>query len=121
MTDDSFYLISHHNTVLYVDVVGRQIRHAPLGIAPLNLLLETTGLRGRLILTSTISDDDAHQVSLVQSSGMIRTRTGRVAADCHVERFADERIAIRARERYLSADQDGVVRNDRDWCQGWEE
>jgi hypothetical protein len=120
MPNDWCHLISHHNTVLYVDVVTQQIRHAPLGIAPLNLLFETIGLRGRLIVAGTFSEEDAHQVSLVQSSGAIRAQIGCGAADCYVETFADERIAIRTRQHCLSADQDGLIRNNREWCNDWE-
>jgi FkbM family methyltransferase len=41
--------------------------------------------------------------------------------DFHVEKFWNGSIALRLKEFYLSADSDGVVRNDRKVCREWEQ
>jgi hypothetical protein len=114
-----YYLVSHHDTILYVDEHAQRLRHAPFGVAPLNLVLELADPRGRLMMRKGSSSED-RQVSFTQSAGEIRTQPGRVALDLHIETFADDSIGIRAGEHYVGADQIGGVHNDRDWCREWE-
>ena len=114
-----YYLVSHHDTILYVDEEARRLRHAPFGIAPLNLVLELTGPQGRLMMRRG-SSSEVRQVSFTQSAGEIRTGPRRADPDLHIETFADDSIGIRAGERYMRADQIGGVHNDRDWCRDWE-
>src|SRR5580704_19756074 len=114
-----YYLVSHHDTILYVDEDAQRLRHAPFGVAPLNLVLELADPRGRLMMRKGSSSED-RQVSFTQSAGEIRTQPGRVALDLHIETFADDSIGIRAGEHYVGADQIGGVHNDRDWCREWE-
>jgi hypothetical protein len=111
--------VSHHDTILYVDEDAQRLRHAPFGVAPLNLVLELAGPRGRLMMRKGSSSED-RQVSFTQSAGEIRTQPGRAALDLHIETFADDSIGIRAGEHYVGADQIGGVHNDRDWCREWE-
>jgi hypothetical protein len=114
-----YYLVSHHDTILYVDEDAQRLRHAPFGVAPLNLVLELAGPRGRLMMRKGSSSED-RQVSFAQSAGEIRTQPGRAALDLHIETFADDSIGIRAGEHYVGADQIGGVRNDITWCREWE-
>lgn len=113
------YLISYHNTVLYADPVGECLRHAPLGVAQLNLVLELRGNRGRLIMKGN-SPSQTRQVSLTQSSSKICIQKERIDFDCHIDAFADDCVGVRAGEQYLAADLDGIVRNNRGWCREWE-
>ena len=114
-----YYLISHHNTVVYVDVASQCLRHAPLGTAPLNLLLEIDGDRARLVMKDERSDS-FRQLSIEHPSGKISEHIGNDGLDCRVETFDGGTVALRVREQYVSADSDGRVRNDRDWCREWE-
>ena len=114
-----YYLVSHHDTILYVDEDAQRLRHAPFGVAPLNLVLELAGPRGRLMMRKGSSSEDRH-VSFTQSAGEMRTQPGRAALDLHIETFADDSIGIRAGEHYVGADQIGGVRNDVTWCREWE-
>jgi hypothetical protein len=113
------YLISYHNTLLYADPVSQCLRHAPLGVAQLNLVIELNGNRGRLIMKED-APSQTRQVSFTQSSGKIRIQKERIEFDCHIETFADDCVGVRAKEQYLAADLDGIVRNNRDWCREWE-
>jgi hypothetical protein len=114
-----YYLVSHHDTILYVDEDAQRLRHAPFGIAPLNLVLELTSPRGRLIMRR-VSSSEGRQVSFTQSAGEIRTGPRRAVPDLHIETFADDSIGIRAGEHYVGADQIGGVHNDVTWCREWE-
>src|SRR6202790_995249 len=75
-----YYLVSHHDTILYADVGRRRLRHTPFGIAPLNLALELGGLRGRLIMKGG-SPSEVRQLSIAESTGETRTRLGRADLD----------------------------------------
>jgi hypothetical protein len=114
-----YYLVSAHDTILYADGDLQLLKHAPFGIAPLNLVLELEGPRGRLLMRDD-SQSEVRQVLIEQSAGEIRTHMGRAEFDCQIEIFADDRIGIRTSEHYLAPDRDGVVRNNRSWCEDWE-
>src|SRR5229473_3726783 len=118
-TQRYYYLISHHNTIVYVDLASQCLRHAPLGTAPLNLLLEIDGERARLVMKDERSGD-LRQLSIEHSSGKISEHMGDVELDCSVETFDGGTVALRFREQCVSADSDGRVRNDRDHCREWE-
>ena len=109
-----YYLISHHDTILYVDEDAQHLRHAPFGIAPLNLVLELSGSQGRLVMRRG-SLSEVRQVSFSQSTGEIRTTPRRADLDLHVETFGDGSVGIRAGERYVGADIRGIVFNDIAW------
>jgi hypothetical protein len=113
-----YYLVSHHDTILYVDAEFQLLRHAPFGIAPMNLVLEIAGLRGRLLMTGK-SASDIRQVSFAQSGIELHTQVSRADLDCHVETFADDNISILSDKHYLGADLDGVV-HSKTWCRDWE-
>jgi hypothetical protein len=114
-----YYLVSHHDTILYADEGLRRLRHAPFGIAPLNLVLELVGPRGRLIMKGG-SLSEVRQLFIAESTGETCTRLCRIVPDLHIETFADDSIGLRIGEHYVSADQVGLVHSDRDWCREWE-
>ena len=110
---DQYYLVTHHDTLVFVDEHLKLLRHAPFGIAPLNLVIELDNRRGRFVVKR-------QQLPVATSPGQVIAQLGRGNADCEVEAFADGSIGVRAGERYLSADMDGVVRNNRGVCLDWE-
>jgi hypothetical protein len=112
-----YYLISHHNTILYEDPQSCQLRHAAFETAPLNLLLEFEDSRGRLCSRGRLSRELS---SPAQPAGQLELRNGGVDFDCKIESFADDTVGIRVAGQYISADADGLVRNNRDWCRDWE-
>jgi len=64
--------------------------------------------------------DSFRQLSIEHPSGKISEHIGNDGLDCRVETFDGGTVALRVREQYVSADSDGRVRNDRDWCREWE-
>ena len=84
-----YYLVSVHDTILYADMDSKHLRHAPFGTAPLNLVLELAGPRGRLLINGN-SPSEIRQVSFTQSSSEIHTQKGRADFDCHIENFPDD-------------------------------
>jgi hypothetical protein len=118
-TQGYYYLISHHNTIVYVDVAAQCLRHAPLGTAPLNLLLEIDGERARLVMKDERSRH-LRQVSIEQPSGKINEHIGNAELEYFVETFDEGVVGLRVREQYVSADLDGRVRNNRALCRAWE-
>src|SRR6202040_3340294 len=94
---------------------AQRLRHAPFGVASLNLVLELAGPQGRLMLRRS-SSSEGRQISFTQSAGEIRAAPRRADLDLHIETFADDSIGIRAGELYVGADQIGGVRNELHWC-----
>jgi hypothetical protein len=115
----AYYLVSHHNTVVYIDEGSKRLRHAPLGTARLNFLLELRGDRAQLIVTGG-SPSERLPTSFGRETDEIRVHAGASDLACVIERFPGDDIAIRIGELYVTADGDGVVRNDRNWCREWE-
>jgi hypothetical protein len=112
---NQYYLASHHDTILCVAEGAHRLCHLPFGIAPMNLVLELAGQRGRLL---TMDDHSAvlRQVSFSQPTGEIRLQEGRGQLDLDIETFSDGSIGMRQGAWYVVAEMDGFVRNDRDWC-----
>jgi hypothetical protein len=111
-----YFLVSHHNTLLYADREQRRLRHAGLGSAPWNLVIERFGADVRLLMLGD-ENDDLRPISLVHPTGEFRTGV----MDYLVETLEDGRVSLKVGRNYLSADLDGLVRNDRAWCREWEQ
>ena len=115
-----YNLLTCHNTIVYIDPELKQLRHGPRETAPLNLALHLVDGKGSLV---------------VVSGQLVGTRVGfsqngsEVALDgenpehsvCCVDILPDGRVGIRFGDTYISADWDGVVRNDRKHCLAWEQ
>lgn len=114
-----YYLISHHNTVLYVDEESKHLRHAALGTASLNLVLEVRDDRAQLMMTGS-SPSERLPLSLTPANGEVCAQTGGAEPGCTIDRLPREEVAIRLGELYASADADGIVRSNRSWCRDWE-
>jgi hypothetical protein len=115
-----YYLISHHGTVLYIHSAGSlSLRHASLELASLNLVLEIEDARARLLMVEN-SASGVRQVSFVRTKGEIHAQSSRTDFDCDIVTFADGSVGIRLRDKYVSANLDGMVRNNRTWCREWE-
>lgn len=112
-SDEQYYLVSDHDTVLYFESQSHRLRHGPFGIAPFNLILEVVGARGWLITPEG-------QLSFLSSEGEMSRNSGRADPEYHIENFPDGRIGIRVDERYLCAEWDGAARNNRTWCLDFE-
>jgi hypothetical protein len=111
-----YYLVSAHDTIVYMDADAQRVRHGPFGTVPLNLVLQLAGSMGRLL----IKDDHVKQISFSEPAGVIPTKTEHGHFDCQIETFPDNTIGIRLDERYLSADMDRLAKCDRISCQRWE-
>ncbi|MGX7874082.1 hypothetical protein ACVDG5_016200 [Mesorhizobium sp. ORM6] len=115
---DQYYLITHHDTVVYVDADFKLVRHAPFGIAPWSLVIELAGQRGRLLMRGN-SPGEVRQLSVGRSGRDIGVHTDRANLDCDIENFPDGSIGIRTGDHYLGSDLDGAVRR-KNWCRDWE-
>jgi glycosyltransferase involved in cell wall biosynthesis len=115
----AYYLVSHHNTVVYIDEDSKRLRHAPLGTARLNFLLELSGDRAQLMVTGGFPSERL-PASFGRETDEIRVHAGASDLACVIERLPGDEIAIRIGELYVTADWDGVVRNNRNWCREWE-
>jgi hypothetical protein len=115
-----YFLVSHHDTILFVDEAAQQVRHGPFGIAPLNLVLELEGQRGRLVLLGDAPSND-RQLSFATRAGETRFLSHSADLDLETEWFADGSIGLRVNELYVVAELDGIVRNDRTWCRAFEQ
>ena len=118
-SDDRYYLISHHDTILFVDEAAQRFGHGPFGIAPLNLVLELADLQGRLILLSSDLSKN-RRLSFAQPSGETCLSQA-FDPDFQVDWFADGSVGLRMNELYIAADLGGIVRNDRSWCRAFEQ
>jgi hypothetical protein len=113
---DQYHLITHHDTVVFVDADFRLVCHAPFGIAPWSLVIELAGQKGRLLMRGE-SPGEVRQLSAWRYDSDIGT--DRANLDCDIENFSDGSIGIRAGDHYLGSDLDGAVRR-KNWCRDWE-
>jgi hypothetical protein len=118
---DRFFLVTHHDTIVYFDDATQRIRHQPLGIAPLNLAAELAGACMRLVVAAGGDPPRERLVSFIQSDGAIGFPASNDAAAMTVETFADGGVGLRCGDHYVVADLDGLVRNDRPWCRAFEQ
>lgn len=114
-----YFLVSDHDTVVFCDVAGHFLRHSPLGIAPLNLIVEVRANCGRLLRKTALPGKERH-LALTSTNGSIAERENDAAFDLEIEHFDDGRIGLKAGNNYIAADYDGKVRNNRIWCRDWE-
>lgn len=95
-----FFLVTHHDTIVYFDWTAMTLRHGPLGIAPLNLSVAL----------------DANEAALIASDG----EGGTHPMSFQLEAAGDDCIGLRHANRYASADGGGHVRIDRGALSDWE-
>ncbi len=48
--DEGFFIVSHHDTVLFYDFEAGVVRHGPFGIAPLNFIVAFKGLNAQFFV-----------------------------------------------------------------------
>jgi hypothetical protein len=118
-SEDLYYLATDHDTVVYLDWVASRRRHAPLGLGRLNLLCEVLGSRARL-WAAPDGGSGLRRLSFASDLGEIRLEPERGEADHGVAPITDLIIGQRIGALFLSADLDGLVRNNRPLCQRWE-
>lgn len=115
---DQYYLITHHDTVVFFDTDLRRVRHAPFGIAPWSLAIELAGQKGRLLAQGK-SPGEVRQLSVGTADNDATTHVTPTSFDCDIETFSDGSVGIRTGDHYLGSDLDGFVR-PKDWCREWE-
>ena len=118
-SDDLYYLATDHDTVVYLDPEASRLRHAPLGLGRLNLLCEILDGRARL-WAAPDGGSGLRRLSFAAELGEIRLEPERGEADHRVVPITDLIIGLRIGQFFLSADLDGLVRNNRQLCQRWE-
>ncbi len=89
-----YYLISHHNTVLYVDEASKHLRHAALGTAPLNLVLELRDDRAQLMMTGS-SPSERRPISLIRVDDELCAQVGGAEPGCIIDYLTREEVGIR--------------------------
>ncbi|MFO1161094.1 MAG: hypothetical protein U1E60_19790 [Reyranellaceae bacterium] len=94
-----FFLVTHHDTVVYFDWDTMQLRHGPFGVVPLNL---TVQLADREAILNVESDTGRHRLVF------------------RLEEAGDVGIGLMCDGNYASADADGLVRPDRTAMSDWE-
>jgi hypothetical protein len=119
-SSERYFLVSHHDTILFVDQAAQQFCHGPFGIAQLNLALELEGYRGRLVLMGDAPARD-RRLSFATPAGETRFLSASFDSDLRIERFDDGSIGLRINELYVAADLDGLIRCDRSWCRAFEQ
>ena len=104
-----FYLVTEHDTVVHFDPGGQELRHGPLGIAPLHTCAELLDDRVRLWVGAVDGRDPPDDARRWVSP-----------LDFRLEWFFDGTVALVADGNYLRASIDGSARNDRQVCLEWE-
>jgi FkbM family methyltransferase len=61
------------------------------------------------------------QISIDPATALVSMREPGAEYDFRIEKVANDAVALRLHELYVSADADGIVRNDRNVCREWEE
>jgi hypothetical protein len=95
-----FFLVTHHDTIVYFDWTTMTLRHGPLGIVPFNLTVALLADEATL----TASDEEGRTHSVAFQS----------------EAAGDDCIGLKHANRYACADSGGHVRVDRSVLSDWE-
>ena len=116
---DLFHMVTDHDTIVYLDQQTWHLKHAPLGIAPLNFVLETVGSQARVW---AVLDEGSElcQLHFCSKDGTVKPEHGRSVPDCGILPIANLVFGVRIGERYLSAGLGGLIHNDCPHCQRWE-
>jgi hypothetical protein len=116
---DHYVLVSDHDTILYYDGETGRLKHAPFGLAPLNLAFQRREERGRLLLGRS-SADSVIPLTFAGQNGLVRPVNDDDEAWFESAYYTDGTVSIRRTETYLGADLDGYAYNNRTWCLQWE-
>jgi len=119
MPQPVYRLISYHGTALYLDTDSLRLCHAPSGIAPENLVIELAGNRCQLVWVD-IGSNQRSQLTIASSQGHVHVSREPTEFNLNVRRISNDAIAIEVQDKFLSSDDDGLVRIDRPWCREWE-
>jgi hypothetical protein len=117
---ERYFLVSHHDTILFVDEAAQQFRHGPFGIAPLNLVLELASTGGYLVLLGDILAND-RKLSFATPAGETQFLSDAFDPNFEIEWFADGRVGLRIKGLYVVAEWDGFTRSNRSWCRAFEQ
>jgi hypothetical protein len=114
-----FYLVTHHDTILYFDCKSKFLRHGPYGTVPLNVVIELSGRLGRLRIK------DCNDIAIGQPSvepadlaRLFRLTDSDIAFD--IETYAEGTVSLRLDGSHLGADQGGAI-SMKSWCREWEQ
>lgn len=109
----------------YYDGDAGIIGHARPDVVPHNFCLTVNNLRASLTSVGPNNSGGA-QLRYEHPSqewfepgstqGIVRLHESRNMPDCDLEFVGTDQVLIRHRNNYLSADPDGIIRNDRNWA-----
>lgn len=111
--DRQFVLVSHHDTIVYFDAELQTLRHGPLGIVPINLVLEVNGNAGRLVFLHAAALSEQARRNLPPVPGPLQAEFG-------VEWVTADHIALRCEGRYISAGWGYLIRSHVEQLRDWE-
>lgn len=112
-------LISYHQTKLYYDETTNRICHSAGNEFPKNLALQILGKKGRLLVLGS-KFSEICQVHFSGNRETVMLQLGIVELNLDIDMIDINVAAIRSNGWFLSADNDGVVRSNRNWCREFE-
>ena len=80
MLQGTYYLVSHHHTVVYVDDDSKHLRHAPFAAARPNLIFEIEGDRARAMVIGASLPDRAPIALEREETKSARSMTTEISA-----------------------------------------
>ena len=114
-----YYVLSFHGSFLCTDKDHRRLCHEkPGGFRP-KVVLEFNESEAYLYFVD-LASLMRRRLGLVGPAGDISERPEFLEKKLIPEKVRDHRFALRIGDNYLSADNDGFVRNDRSCCLDWE-
>ena len=114
-----YYVLSFHGSFLCTDKDHRRLCHEkPGGFHP-KVVLEFNESEAYLYFVD-LASLMRRRLGLVGPAGDISERPEFLEKKLIPEKVRDHRFALRIGDNYLSADNDGFVRNDRSCCLDWE-
>lgn len=114
-----YRLVTHHDTIVYWDPQTKEIRHALFGSALLNIALQRLGDQA-VLLISVSQGTSNHGMAGFAKDLMVDAGGQPVIGGIVVESLTEDVVGLRIGTHYLSADTDGLIRNDRPHCREWE-
>jgi hypothetical protein len=114
-SEDLYYLVTHHDTVIYLDRAAQRLRHGPFGVVPVNLVVGLAEAAADLVV---LGEPGLGRARLAFASPGGDTRS---LSEGDVEHCPDGSVGLRAAGLYVGAEMNGDVRGDKPWCRQYEQ
>ncbi|GJD34920.1 glycosyltransferase family 25 protein [Methylobacterium aerolatum] len=112
---DLFKLVTYHGSSVYYDPLQERLYHKVRGNVPQNVLVRVRNDIGKMVII-TEGGTITGELSFQGIDGRARVVSSGSGSELTMVDSQGGKITVRLGRYFLSADDDGLIRVDRDWC-----